>query len=395
MDARRALAAACALSLLAASPALGARAVAPETSRPDLVVSTGAVRVDGGAISGSFVVRRSPGRIVGGSSAVLMIRVAGRRRVVARFMVPALRRVAARTVKVVGEVPAGIPAGSYALRACADSGGRVRERSESNNCRTVGRLTVAAPGMNVEAPAPAPPLTPPAVPSSVPSDPVPFAKDSVFTLSDALTNYWIDVPSAYDASHATPITLFVWLHGCGGQSQYDISMVSPGGSQDYIAIAVGGQEGNCWDVNADSAKVLAAIADVRTHFNIDPHRIVLGGYSSGGDLTYRMAFYDASTFAGVLVENSSPFRDTGSSQSASIAAAAWKFNVVHLAHLQDAVYPIAGVQAETDALTAAGFPMTRIERTGTHYDADAGPTGTAYDLRAFLLPHLDDGWVSP
>ncbi len=121
---------------------------------------------------------------------------------------------------------------------------------------------------------------------------------------------------------------------------------------------------------------------------------MLGGYSSGGDLTYRTAFYNASTFAGVLVENSSPFRDTGSSQSASIAAAAWKFNVVHLAHLQDVVYPIAGVQAETDALTAAGFPMTRIERTGTHYDADAGSTGTAYDLRAFLLPHLDDGWVS-
>ncbi len=29
--------------------------------------------------------------------------------------------------------------------------------------------------------------------------------------------YWITVPQAYDSSHNTPTTLFVWSHGCGGQ----------------------------------------------------------------------------------------------------------------------------------------------------------------------------------
>jgi predicted esterase len=147
--------------------------------------------------------------------------------------------------------------------------------------------------------------------------------------------------------------------------------------------------------------VLATIADIKTHFNINPRQVILGGYSSGGDLAYRTAFYNANTFAGLLIENSSPFRDTGSSQAASLAAASWKFNVVHLAHLQDTTYPIAGVRTETDAMTAAGFPLTRIEVDGGHYDNPGeienghSVPGTTADLQTYLFPHIDDGWLSP
>jgi hypothetical protein len=95
-------------------------------------------------------------------------------------------------------------------------------------------------------------------------------------------------------------------------------------------------------------------------------------------------------FAGVLVANSTPFRDTGSSQSASLAAASWKFHDVHLAHLQDETYPIATVRAETDAMTQAGFPLVRIERDGTHSDDN-----TDSDIVTYLLPHIDDGWTAP
>jgi len=136
----------------------------------------------------------------------------------------------------------------------------------------------------------------------VPTHPVAFEPNTVFTLNSAFSTYWVDVPPSYDASHATPMTLFVWLHGCGGYGQYDISMVSPGSARDYISIAVGGRENQCWHVDDDAPTVLAAIADMKTHFNINPHRVVLGGYSSGGDLTYRTAFYNANMFAGVLVE---------------------------------------------------------------------------------------------
>jgi dienelactone hydrolase len=300
---------------------------------------------------------------------------------------------ASRTVNVAVGVPSGLPAGSLPVRVCADKLGKVREGSEGNNCRKVGTIRIGAGSTG--------PRSPTGPISSVPTDPIPFTKDTPFTLNSAATNYWVYVPNAYDATHATPTTLFVWLHGCGGESSGDIYMVDPGGSQDWISIAVGGREGGCWDPDNDQAKVLAAIADMKTHFNINPRRVILGGYSSGGDLAYRTAFYSAKSFAGVLVENSSPFRDTGSGQAASLAASAWKFNVVHLAHVQDATYPIAGVRNETDAMTAAGFPLTRVEVDGGHYDApgaiENGHTvpGTVADLVTYLLPHIDDGWLSP
>jgi predicted esterase len=237
--------------------------------------------------------------------------------------------------------------------------------------------------------------------STVPTDPIPFNKDTVFTLDSGTTN-WVVVPDAYDSSHQTPILLFVWLHGCGGESSGDIYNVSPGGAgQSWISLTVGGREDDCWDPNSDSPKVLAAIANLKTHFNIDPKRVVLGGYSSGGDLGYRLAFYNALDFAGILAENTSPFRDTGSSAAQSIAAAGWKFHVAHLAHVEDETYPIAGVRDELAQLTAAGFPVTSIEREGTHYDdpgavVNGNPVpGTVADLQSLLLPFLSQGWSAP
>ncbi len=232
--------------------------------------------------------------------------------------------------------------------------------------------------------------------SSVPADPLAFTADEPFTMSGS----FVDVPASYDASHQTPTTLLVWLHGCQGFASGDIYTVSPSG-RSWISLAVGGEEGGCWDPNTEVPLVLAAMTELATHFNLKPRGIVLGGYSSGGDLAYRTMFDNAARFAGLVVENTSPYRDTGSSQTASLAAAAWKFNVVHLAHLQDDTYTIAGVRAETDTMIAAGFPLTRIEVDGGHYDApDAiennhAVPGTTADLATYLFPPLDAGWTAP
>jgi hypothetical protein len=234
-----------------------------------------------------------------------------------------------------------------------------------------------------------PPNAPP--PSSMPANPVPYQPDTVFKLA----NYWIDVPASYDATHQTPTELFVWLHGCGGESAGDIYNVLPTGGRTYIVITVDGREGACWDVNADRAKVLAAIADVKTHFNIDPRRVVLGGYSSGGDLAYRVAFENSNLIAGVLAENTSPFRDTGLTPDQALQMVHFQFHVVHLAHTQDDTYPIDGVRGEIDTLRQAGFDVNLQELPGDHWDNDAGNTGTVHDMQTVLLPHLNDGWTSP
>jgi hypothetical protein len=360
--------------LLATCLAVAATALlAPSAmaARPDLVVSKGSVSVGKSRVKGSFTVKNAGNARAGRSTAVIKARYAGKTRAIKRFRVRSIRAGGARKVRVSVKKPRRL-ASTTKVRACADSRGRIREKSNGNNCRTVTRSGGGG------------------VIDSRPTKPIPFTKDVVFKLA----NYWITVPGVYDSSHNTPITLFVWMHGCGGQSEGDINTIS-GGSQSYIAIAVDGREGQCWDPNADQAQVLSAIADVETHFNVNRRRVVIGGYSSGGDLAYRTAFYHSRTFAGVLAENTAPFRDTGSSQQASINAATFKFHIVHLAHLSDDSYPIDGVRQETDALKAAGFPIERIERPGSHYDDSTESSGTDYDLKTLLLPHLRDNWLSP
>jgi hypothetical protein len=265
-----------------------------------------------------------------------------------------------------------------------------------DNVKIVAKVAAASPtGSTTATPTATPPPAPVPASATFPTAPLTVTKNNVVTLNSSASPYYVYVPSSYDATHATPAKVLVWLHGCGGQGYGDAWVVSPGGTQSWVTVSVGGRDGGCWSPGADTALVLAALDDVKRRLNVDPRRVVIGGYSSGGDMAYRTAFYNAKRFAGVIAENTSPFRDTGSSAASSIAAAAWKFNVAHLAHLSDNVYPIAPVRAETDALKAAGFPETRLERAGTHWDADTASTGTSYDLRTYLLPYLDAGWQSP
>src|SRR6202008_1753584 len=101
----------------------------------------------------------------------------------------------------------------------------------------------------------------------------------------------------------------------------------------------GGAEGVCWTPSVDETKVMAALADFETHFNVNRQRVILAGYSSGGDLAYRTGFPPSSPFAGLLIENSTPFRDTESSAAEFLAAATTKFHIVALAHEEDTTYP--------------------------------------------------------
>jgi predicted esterase len=284
-----------------------------------------------------------------------------------------------------------LAAGSYRVTACVDAGHAVRERSESNDCMPVGffRVKGSTP--------PTKPVPTPSPVSSQPTAPISYQVNTPKDISDSQGDYWVDVPPSYDGSNQTPDTLLVWMHGCGGEAEGDAYEISPGDDRSYIAISIGGREDDCWDPNSDVPKVVSAVADVKTHFNIDPRRVIIAGYSSGGDLAYRTIFYNAGLFAGILAENTSPFRDTGSTASQSLAAATWRFNDVHLAHLQDDTYPIDGVQDEITQMQNAGFPVTLVEQPGDHYDDDddVNNTGTDNDLRHYLLPHINDGWLSP
>lgn len=223
------------------------------------------------------------------------------------------------------------------------------------------------------------------------------AREQPFEIDDALGHYWAFVPSDY--SQDTSTRLLVWLHGCGGESAGDLWVVGDYyDDQNYIAIAPDGAEGGCWSMTSGPRRVRTAIADSFARFRIDPRRVVIGGYSSGGDLSYRTAFYNATSFAGLLAINTSPFRDTGSTGDDSIAAAAWRFPIVHVAHTEDDTYPLGPVKDEIQKLKDAGFPVTFAERPGGHYEPSPGSPnqpGTDEEIQSLLVPHMKDDWMSP
>ncbi len=226
--------------------------------------------------------------------------------------------------------------------------------------------------------------------------PTTYDANGFFHLNSGTSTYVGYKPDTYNV--ATPIDLFVWMHGCGGIAEGDMWSIAPPptrSTQSYIAISLGGRDGTCWDVNSDGPKILTAVTDIQRYFNVNPRKIYLGGYSSGGDMAYRHGFQNAGTFAGILVENSDPFMDAGVAPGPLMAAASWKINIAHVAHTGDTTYPIATVRSSFATLAANSFPATLIEKGGTHYDPDAGTTGTNYDLIHSLLPYLDAGWTSP
>lgn len=361
-------------ALAIACAALGSAETAQaKASGPNLQLTGAKLTLAAAQASGAVTVRNTGNRTAGRSKLALF---AGGQTVV-RVETRRLRPKRHQRVRLAAATGSLAP-GRHKLKLCADATHRVKERREKDNCRSVGVIDIPLPS----------------APSSVPTNPVPFIAGQRSYLSDA-GGYWFWVPPSYDATHQTPFKLFIWLHGCSGQSYWDIVNVAPQANGNYIAVAPDGTEGGCWDMNADSARVINVIDAIATHFNIDRKRVVLGGYSSGADLSYRTAFFNSTKIAGILVENATPFKDIGVSAGAALAAASFKFQTVQLAHTGDVTYTIDLVRNEVATLAAAGFPVTLIERPGNHWDDDGPGVGTVYDMRTLLLPYLDVDWTSP
>jgi dienelactone hydrolase len=387
---------------------------------PDLKIAKGSLATANGVITGSFFVKNAGKGRSKRSLAVVLVAAPRKPAVVQIYAVRSLKPGATEEEAVSESVPSGVPAGRFAIRACGDYKHTVKQTSNKNDCKQVGTVTVSSG-----------PTGPTGPGSTVPPDPANLAPDTPAFFADGLgqyggvqnnadltSGYWADVPTSYDATNQTPTTLLVWLHGCYGQAKYDISDVSENASEsrDYVAIALQGPDGGadpypaCWNPGADEAKVLTDITQAETRFNINRRRVIIAGYSSGGDLAYRTIFENADTFAGILAINTSPYRDTGKSLADLMASAAWKFNIVQIAHASDDTYPPGGsagdpgVTATINQLKQAGYPVDYLIRPGHHYDNDTcppdppGPSciGTTYDIQHYLLPHVDaDGWLAP
>jgi hypothetical protein len=376
-----------------------------DAARP-LQVVNGSAHGGGERVKVSFVVRNAGATRSARTRATVTLHSGRRRALLRRPWIGALAPGERRRVAFTATLPHLLAAGTWAIRVCIAGhcnglGSTIVGQRDSDE-PTLG--SKSPPGPQSPPASQSPPAAQPI--STVPADPIPHPVAEPFFHAGGGAEYWGFIPRSYDATNQTPMTLFVWLHGCGGEAEGDSWVVDPGAEegvpQDWITLSLGGRDGGCWNpLAATEPLVMAALADFETHFNVNRRRVILGGYSSGGDLAYRTGFRHSATFAGLLIENSSPFRDTESTEAESLAAATTKLHIVHLAHLQDETYGIEGVRAETNAVKAAGFPLERIEVRGEHWN-DPGDVveghavpGTDADLRTYLLPHIDDGWLAP
>jgi predicted esterase len=364
-------------------------------SGPHLTVK-GAAHANGGKLEGAFTVTNTGTAKAAALTATVKLLSSGgkpAKLTVQHAAIPALALGDKQRVKVKASIPRKAGSGSWTILACAGA------------CVKIGKLTAGGSGAEQKkatAPnAPTAPVTP--TPTPTPPTPNPVCTPSTGPIEHPIEEpfrhvgecgdeYFGFVPDNYSPS--TPMPLLIWAHGCGGEAEGDawnVGSYTPEPGKGWLTLSLGGRDGGCWNPLAESEQlVMAALADFEAHFNVDHHRVFLAGYSSGGDLAYRTGFRHSSTFAGLLIENSAPFRDTESTQAESLAAATTKLHIAHLAHASDETYPLGEVQAEVKVLEENGFPITLTVRPGKHFDSH-----TDEDVQNYLLPHIEEGWTSP
>ena len=453
---------------------LSAAAFGRPRAQADLRILSSSVKRAGGTgpqpvFSGSFTVANVGNATAGAFRGWVELTAAKKpARIMGRYSAGPLKagRRMKRNTKV--KIPKGLAKVRWTVEACVVLGKSRSTTDAKDGCRKLATYDLALKATTVVlAPNPA---TPTAPPSTVPSQPITgYTTNSPYWVADGLgqydrtpndgtdpsssegyytSGYYVVVPPSYDTSNRTPEALVVWMHGCNETAHSDAQDLTVQFDSDrpYIFISLSGPEAGtlsgqpgCWDTHdqTDVGKVLLDIANVESHFNIDPRRVIVAGYSSGGDLAYQTIFTHADSFAGILAYNTNPvqgntFGDTyglGAINDA-IAGAAWKFPIRQVSHDQDDVYhvdrcgytnypscptgdpagtttPDPGVSPAIEALQSAGFPVTYTILPGHHYNPDT-PTGcdstppstctggNSYEIVNDLLSYVgSDGWEAP
>jgi len=237
---------------------------------------------------------------------------------------------------------------------------------------------------------PAPPVVPDPGPAPTATCTITKDADGFFTRNSGLGDYVAYVPASYSPSK--PMRVIVGMHGCGddmanfahwGMNPYDLRS-----TQDHIGISLGSETGSnkCWNKGGDDAKVMAAVDDLAKCFWVHRAKIVVAGFSSGGELAYRVGMMSADKFAGILIEHSALYA-AGGTEDTLLANAAWKLPIRHRAATSDTVFPIANVKTDWTTITNAGFPLTTSEVAGTH-------DGTSTDWASWLIP-ASATWTLP
>jgi predicted esterase len=289
----------------------------------------------------------------------------------------------------------GTPATNETYRAPLDnpSNGSTTEQNPTDSSATTNASANPPAGTPSSEPGssepgssdpPAPSGPQPVDPGPAPTETCQVSKDSAgfFTRQSSKSEYVAYVPASY--SPKKPMRVIVGLHGCGDSAMnfatWGVNPYQTRATQTHIGISVGGETGanNCWNKGGDDDKVMAAVDDLAKCFWIDRGKIIVAGFSSGGELAYRVGMKQSASFAGVLIENSS-LSAAGDTPASLLKNAGWKLPIAHRAHTSDAVFPIDEVKADWSLIKNAGFPLATSEVAGDH-------NGTGDDWANWIIP---------
>jgi len=136
---------------------------------------------------------------------------------------------------------------------------------------------------------------------------------ALFTATDHDCTCGIFGPLHYESGYAYP--LIVWLHGPGCDERQLMRVMPLVSMRNYVAIAPrgvcisdSGEKPGCgydWcqteeGISLAEQRIYEGIRIAREKFSINPRRIFLAGFGSGGTMAFRVAMSHSSRFGGVL-----------------------------------------------------------------------------------------------
>jgi phospholipase/carboxylesterase len=170
---------------------------------------------------------------------------------------------------------------------------------------------------------------------------------------------------------AAPLPLLVLLHGASSSGEIQLGRISAACDATGLAVLAPSSRGGTWDAirgdfGVDPAFIDRALAKAFTLVNVDPRRIVLGGFSDGATYALSLGLINGDYFARI-VAFSPGFVVDGEPHGRP---------PIYISHgLSDPILPIDKCSRRiVPALTARGYDVTFREFDGVHEIAPAVAT---------------------
>ncbi|MFN3207859.1 MAG: alpha/beta hydrolase family esterase [Roseovarius sp.] len=201
-------------------------------------------------------------------------------------------------------------------------------------------------------------------------------------------SYRIHMPAGHDG--ATPLGALVFAHGYKGSAAGTMRNRSLRDMADRLGIALvaANADGDDWLLpNAPSGRVDspdAALAyfdalrdDILARYPIDPDRIVMGGFSAGGMVTWTIACNRPGDYAGFIPVAGTFWAPAPESCDTPVA------QIVHIHGTSDRIVPLAGRPIGPAHQGDVDTVLAMYRRTGGHEPAPAPSLGDGLDCQAW------------